>query len=88
MPYVDLIRVNVQCADGLFIATSPDLNGLLIAHPNQDEVQNDIPNVIRMLIRRRTKQDVMVAQVSPRDSEPNSWVSIPAFLAARGMDAT
>ena len=89
VPYADIIRVNIEhSGDGLYVATSHDLPGFFIAHPDLNEVQEDIPNVIRVLIRRRTKQDVLVARVSPRESEPNSWVSIPALTTSRGASAT
>jgi len=87
MGYASIIHVSItQDDDGLFVASSPDLAGFLVAHPDKNEVVNDIPNVIRMLIRRRTNQDVVVAPVSPKRDELPAWVSIPSFVATRELE--
>jgi len=89
MGYADIITVRIDKeSSGLFVATSKDMPGLLVAHPDREIVEQDIPNVIRVLIKRRRNQDVLVAKVSPDESQIDRWVFVPAFIAAQTVGAT
>jgi hypothetical protein len=64
---------------GLFTATCTDIPGFFIAHSDRDAVERDIPNLIRLLLRRRLNQDIVVAKLD--DLSTDQWVWMPAHIA-------
>lgn len=48
--------------DGLYIATSPQLSGVFVAHRDLDQIIEDMPNVIRLWFKRQKNNAVEVYQ--------------------------
>lgn len=74
-----LIRIVVQQGHaGLLYATSPDLDGLLIAKPTVEDLNREIPRVIKEFFEL-ANDNVVALQVENQGS-PAPWVVIPARL--------
>ena len=53
------ISVKIEQGDeGLFYATSPDLKGLFVAAPTVDELNVEVPKVIKILIESLGRSSV------------------------------
>lgn len=48
--------------DGLFMATSPTLTGVFVAHRDSDKIVEDMPNIIRLWFKRNRNEVVEVFQ--------------------------
>ena len=87
----EIIRVTVrQNRDGWFVATSEDLPGLFVAHPDEKELREDIPDTIKALYKAQYDREVAVLEgsyPSEKDETPKvfPWVTIPSHLAAVGL---
>jgi hypothetical protein len=84
-----VINVEIEQGDeGLFYATSPDLKGLFVAAATVDELDTEVPQVIKVLIEEQTgaRWDVWPAS---KASEPehirHMWAAVPPHLAAAAL---
>lgn len=60
---IRVIRIRIDRHQrGLFMATSPDISGLYLAHRDLNAILADIPNIVRLWFRRRYNLDVRVFQ--------------------------
>jgi hypothetical protein len=60
---IGVVRIRVQKSRrGLFMATSPDISGLYVAHRDLNAIFADMPNVIRAWFKRTRGMDVRVFQ--------------------------
>lgn len=75
-----LIRVEIKERDGLFIARSPDLRGLLIAKRDAAAVRLAIPDVITELFNA-DGADVIVAPIEAEHGHLEPWVAMPVAVA-------
>lgn len=48
--------------DGLYMATSPHLAGVFVAHRDCDKIVDDLPNIIRLWFKRNRNEVVEVFQ--------------------------
>lgn len=81
-----LVRVRrEEGKTGLFYASSPDLQGLLVAEPTLDALDRAIPGAIQNLYRA-SGESVVVAQVADRSPSEKSWVAFPVELAKRALE--
>ena len=73
--------------DGWFVATSEDLPGLFVAHPDIAEVVADVPVTIKSLYEAQHGVEVQVVEASyPSESgDTLPWITIPAALAAKEL---
>ena len=73
--------------DGWFVATSEDLPGLFVAHPDVGQVVADVPVTIKALFKAQHDQDVEVIEASYPSERGDTlpWVTIPAELAAKEL---
>jgi hypothetical protein len=81
------VRIEITRSEsGLYVASSEDVKGLLISHRDRAAIEADIPNVLRVLLKRRYNQDVIVLRLED-DDDPNleDWVSIPAHIASEAL---
>ena len=84
----EIIQISLsRNRDGWFVATSEDLPGLFVAHPDIAQVVADVPVTIKAIYKAEFDLDVDVldgAYPSARDDAPAglSWVTIPAHVAA------
>jgi hypothetical protein len=80
-----IVRVKIEEGKtGLFYATSPDLNGLLVAKPNLTALDDAIPNAIQDLY---AACGVSVVVTKAQDDDPDffPWIAIPAEAARIAM---
>ena len=76
-----IVRVAIDEMDGWTVATSDDLPGLFIAHPDQEAVKSDIPDAIRILFKEQHGLVVRVVEGEyPRGVEERRrpWVTLPS----------
>ena len=69
---------------GLFIATSPDLKGLLVAEPTVDALHAAIPKAIADLYEACGVR-VVVSMLDHTDDGFEPWVAFPAEVARREL---
>jgi hypothetical protein len=79
---VKIIRVNLEQHDGgLICASSPDLPGMVLINRDLALIKADIPNVIRLIMKRKGFPDVEVREaISESEKSPRvmpDWVAIP-----------
>ena len=81
-----IVRVKVEeGTTGLFYATSPDLQGLLVAEPTIDALDEAIPQAITNLYAA-SGHKVVVTKAKNDDPEFYPWVAIPADVARRAVE--
>jgi hypothetical protein len=73
-----LITVRIERDGRLFVATSAEIKGFLLAHPSQEAVLRDIPGLLRLMLRRQLKEDVIVGRI---EGSTEQWVAVPAAVA-------
>ena len=79
-----IVRINREKGKaGLFYATSPDLNGLLVAEATVDALQKAIPGAIRDMYAA-SGVEVVVSPVDEPD-EGRTWVALPAAIAREAL---
>jgi hypothetical protein len=71
-------------ASGVFIATSKDLRGLLVAKTSLEELFADIPRAIRELYEASGVSVVVTPACDP-EHDQSSWVAVPADVARRAL---
>jgi hypothetical protein len=85
---VIVIKVNIeQGREGLLYATSPDLKGLFVAAATVDELDDEIPRVIKVLLQEQTGGDGRwevwpASQGGAPGHIPHMWAAVPPHIAA------
>lgn len=80
-----IVRVKVeQTKSGLFVATSPDLRGLLVAENTVDALYEAVPQHIRDLFAVQGI-DVVVAPAKDEDEVYRPWVAMSAAVAQKAL---
>jgi len=85
----EIVVVKIESdADGLYTATSAQLAGVCVVHPDKDRVIEDLPNIVKLWFKRNRGIDV-TAFVGPlRDIDSFSELPIapiPAEIAAQAL---
>src|SRR4051812_32996180 len=81
-----IVRVKVEEGKtGLFYATSPDLNGLLVAEPTLDALEEVFPGAISALYAARGTH-MVVTKAGDDDPVFSPGVAIPADQARRALE--
>ncbi len=83
-----VVRIKVERGEtGLFYATSPDLEGLLVAEPNEAALNQMIPGAIEDLYAACGETVVVLpAQAFSDDVDTLSFVKVPADIAQAALD--
>ena len=84
---IEVIRVTVERnRDGWYMATSPDMPGLLVANPDESATIEDISTTISALYKAQHGLDVVVREAAwPQantPNEPSPWVAMRPEIAA------
>ena len=77
-----IVRIRIEEDDGLFIATSVDLKGLLVAQKTLDALQREIPKNIVSLYAA-----CGVEVVATMIEDGNDWVAVPAVVARKALES-
>jgi hypothetical protein len=89
MTVAKVIRIAVeQKTAGLFIATSPDIKGLVVAAKSEREMAVAVPTAIRAMYEA-CDVSVMVTPLenSGASGSDMSWVAVPSEIARRALEA-
>jgi hypothetical protein len=85
---VIVFRVHRE-ADGLFTATSPQLDGVFVSHRNLVRIIEDLPNITKLWFKRHKNAAVEIltgTRISQDDDTASVLVGIvPAEIAARAL---
>jgi len=75
-----VVRVTIERGkSGLFLATSPDLKGLLVAEHSLVELEREIPVSIAALFTANGEDFVIIQAEDMAGEQPvKSWVKVPA----------
>jgi len=65
---------------GVFVATSRDVPGLLLAHRNREAVIGDIPAAIKLLFKLNRGEDVNVFPAEDKTADFEPWIVVPNHL--------
>lgn len=79
------IIVDVTVRQNWYVATSKSLNGLCVVHQDLSILFQEIPEVIKLLIKEKIGVDVIVTQAHQLDSTnvlPVTYVAEPKQKAA------
>ena len=84
---VRFIRVEIKRTDeGLLVATSSSVPGLLVIAKSESELGEDIPAAIRVLWKERFGETVRVVPATLDDDQEvatlEAWAAVPAAIAA------
>lgn len=77
-----VINVRIERKNGWYIATSPDLLGLIVSHQKYVSLAEEIPQCIKMLLKAQYNFDVEVEELTSPDNEDVSQVTFEARRAA------
>lgn len=81
-----IVNVKVEHdATGIFIATSPELKGLLVAKHSMEDVRKAIPVAITQMYAL-CGEDVLVTPAEDGTDFDQPWVAIPAEVAKRALE--
>ncbi len=72
-----------QTPEDWVVATSNDLPGLFISHPDRETVLSDIPETIKALYRAQYGLDVRVFLEARKDAELPPYIAVPVDLIAQ-----
>ena len=75
-------------ADGLFTATSPDLEGVCVVHRDRDRIIEDMPNIVRLWYRSNRGIEVEPFWGASRDKDDTASIpmlTVPAEVAAQAL---
>ncbi|MFP6748125.1 MAG: hypothetical protein VCD66_11070 [Alphaproteobacteria bacterium] len=79
--YADIVHIWIEEGDaGLLYATSPELPGLLLAEPDRESLNREIPGVIKAMYKAQGV-DVDVLPIRNQDDHW-PWVAIPTHVVA------
>lgn len=75
-----------QGKSGAFLATSPQLKGLLVSKMTYDEARGDVARAITELYAA-CGETVVVTEIAPEDdSTTDAWVAVPAAIAKEALE--
>jgi hypothetical protein len=77
--------VRIENRKGLFVATSPDLKGLLVVENSLEALQAAIPTEVADLFSA-CGVSVMVTEVDDGHGDERPWVAVSADFARRALD--
>lgn len=77
-------RVRIEDRNGLFVATSPDLKGMLVAERSLDALKAAIPSEVADLFAA-CGVEVVVSEVDDEQCDLTPWVAVPAAVARRAL---
>ena len=77
-------RVRIEDRDGLFVATSPDLKGMLVVRDSEEDVKAAIPREVADLYAV-CGVEVVVTELDDGDGELRPWVAVSAEVARRAL---
>jgi hypothetical protein len=81
-----IVHIRVREGEtGLLFATSPDLEGLLVAEPTRDALLRVIPNAITQMYAACGVSVVVTFVDNNGQSDGQSWVAFPAEVAKRAL---
>jgi hypothetical protein len=73
-----MVRVKIEeGTPGLFVATSPDLQGLLVAEHSLEALHNAIPTAVRELLAAYGERVVVTRLDDDMDGGYEPWVATP-----------
>ena len=78
-----IVRVRIVEDDGLFLATSDSLKGLLVAEKTLDAVRREIPKSIEALYAA-CGVEVVATRIQ---DEPNDYVAVPVIVAKMALES-
>jgi len=78
-------RVHIEDRNGLFVATSPDLKGMLVVGRSVEAVTTAIPKEVEDLFAACGSK-VIVSEVENDNNEFTPWVAVPAEIARRVLE--
>jgi hypothetical protein len=84
-PKAKTFRVHIEDRNGLFVATSPELKGMLVVGRSVEAVTNAIPKEVEDLFAACGSK-VIVSEVEDDDQELTPWVAVPAEFARRALE--
>lgn len=80
-----IVNVKVERhATGMFVATSPELKGLLVAKHSLSDIREAIPQAITEMYAV-CGQDVLVTPAEDGSDFDQPWIAIPAEIAKRAL---
>lgn len=82
------VRVRIDEGDNLLYATSPDMDGLYVAESDLKSLINEVPEVIKALLKAENDHDFEIWRTRVSDPDERAWVAIPASLVAGDVDQT
>ncbi len=89
MQQFDIVVFEVRRdADGLYMATSPQLTGVSVVHRDEDRIIADMPNIVQLWYRRHRGIEVEVFWGKRHDTDHLSEfpvIPVPAEIAAQAM---
>lgn len=77
-------RVRIEDRDGLFVATSPDIRGMLVVGTSIDDVKKSIPSELADLFAVMGTE-VVISEIEDGSDELAPWVAMPAEIARRAL---
>jgi hypothetical protein len=77
-------RVRIEDRNGLFVATSPDLKGMLVVRDSAEELIDAIPIEVADLYAV-CGVEVVVTELDDGDGELRPWVAVSAEVARRAL---
>lgn len=81
-----IVNVKVEHhTTGMFVATSPELKGLLVAKHSLDDIREAIPQAITEMYAV-CGEDVLVTPAEDGSDFDQPWIAIPADVAKRALD--
>lgn len=76
---VEIIRIRIEeDKSGILFATSPDMEGLLVAEHDLESLKKEIPNTIKLMFMARGVDVCVLPAHKPSYEETIPWVAIPA----------
>lgn len=82
MPKKSVVTVTMRRENGWYIATSPDLDGLIVCHQNLVKFTQEIPACIKLLYKTNLDMDVDVEELTSLDNHDISRVVFEATKKA------
>jgi hypothetical protein len=75
-------------AEGLFMAVSPELDGVFMADRDLDKILGDMPNLMKLWFKTNRNMDVEVFHKSLGDTDNDfsfQTITVPAEIAAQAL---
>ena len=87
---VIVVNVDIEEGDeGLLYATSPDLKGLFVAASSIDELEAEVPRVIKIMLEKASGRGQWDVRPASRGSEPahitHMWAAVPPHVASAAL---